>query len=86
MIDLELDLSISRVIRGGWRPNATSFFSAVIELTEHPEGTLYSATATHKDKEACEVRAEMGFVEGWGLAIKQLDRLVTYSSSSATVV
>ena len=67
-------------IRGGWRPNKSSFFSAVIELAEHPEGTRYTATAMHRDKAACQTHAGMGFVEGWGRAIEQLAELASRTS------
>lgn len=59
----------------GWRPNEETFFSAVITLEEHPEGTLYTATAMHKNKEDCQQHADMGFMDGWGTALNQLGKL-----------
>lgn len=64
-------------LRGGWRPNADAFFSAVITLEKHAEGTLYTATALHKNDEDRQQHANMGFLDGWGTAIDQLGRLAT---------
>ena len=62
-------------LQGGWRPNEESFFSAIITLEEHSEGTLYTATALHKNAGDCRKHAEMGFVDGWGTAIDQLGKI-----------
>lgn len=62
-------------LRGGWRPNEEAFFSAIITLEEHPEGTLYTATALHKNDEGRQQHMDMGFLDGWGTAIDQLDDL-----------
>lgn len=63
-------------LQGGWRPNEESFFSAIITLKEHQEGTLYTATALHKNNEDRQKHADMGFLDGWGTAIDQLGKLV----------
>ncbi len=63
-------------LQGGWRPNEQAFFSAVITLKEHAEGTLYTATALHKNDEDRQKHAEMGFVDGWGTALNQLADMV----------
>jgi uncharacterized protein YndB with AHSA1/START domain len=62
-------------LQGGWRPNEEAFFSAIITLAEHPEGTLYTATALHKNNEDRQKHADMGFMDGWGAAIEQLGKL-----------
>ena len=62
-------------LSGGWRPNEESFFSAIITLEEHPDGTLYTATALHKNAADCQKHADMGFMDGWGTAINQLGKL-----------
>ena len=58
--------------RGGWRPNEESFFSAIIPLEDHPEGTRYTAVALHKNAADRQRHADMGFVDGWGKCIEQL--------------
>ena len=68
---------------GGWRPNETAFFSAVITLEDHPQGTLYSATALHKNDEDRRRHAEMGFLDGWGTALGQLDALASRLAEDA---
>ncbi|WP_306251110.1 SRPBCC family protein [Parvularcula sp. IMCC14364] len=63
-------------LRGGWRPNETAFFTAIITLKEHPDGTLYTATALHKNDADRQQHEEMGFLNGWGTALDQLSSLV----------
>lgn len=63
-------------LQGGWRPNTEAFFSAVITLEEHSDGTLYTATALHKADEDRQAHKDMGFLDGWGTAIEQLGKLV----------
>lgn len=47
-------------------------FTGVIALESHPQGTKYTATVTHGDEESCRKHYEMGFYEGWSLALDQL--------------
>jgi uncharacterized protein YndB with AHSA1/START domain len=55
----------------------TSFmFTAKIELTDHPEGTRYTATVLHADEASCQKHAAMGFESGWGTALDQLVAMV----------
>ncbi|AJD47198.1 hypothetical protein S7S_03880 [Isoalcanivorax pacificus W11-5] len=60
----------------GFRPNAESFFTAIIELEDDGDGTLYTAYALHKDAAGRQAHEEMGFTEGWGKALDQLVALV----------
>ncbi len=62
-------------LRGGWRPNEAAFFSALITMEDHPDGTLYTATALHKNDADRQKHADMGFLDGWGTAIEQLGKL-----------
>ncbi len=62
-------------LQGGWRPNEESFFSAIIALEEHPQGTKYTATALHKNDADRQKHADMGFLEGWGTCIDQLGKI-----------
>jgi uncharacterized protein YndB with AHSA1/START domain len=50
-------------------------FTAVISIEPHKNGTKYTALAMHGDESSRTKHAEMGFHEGWGIA---LDQLVTY--------
>lgn len=61
-------------LSGGWRPaecflGITSFFT----LSDSINGTEYSARVLHKDAEDCKRHLEMGFEDGWGTMLKQLD-------------
>lgn len=64
-------------LQGGWRPNEEAFFTAIITLEKHPDGTQYTATALHKNSEDRQKHADMGFVDGWGTCIDQLAKLST---------
>lgn len=60
------------------RPNGCidGFFTAIILLEAHDQGTKYTAIAKHSDEEGRKKHEEMGFHEGWGKALEQLVALV----------
>jgi len=62
-------------LREDWRPNKETFFSAIITMEDHPDGTLYTAVALHNDEADRKKHVDMGFETGWGTAIEQLARL-----------
>ncbi|WP_433287979.1 SRPBCC family protein [Pseudonocardia sp. CA-142604] len=47
-------------------------FTAVISMEPAGSGTKYIATAIHADASAKKSHEDMGFVEGWGMALDQL--------------
>ena len=53
-------------------PGEHFFFTATIALEPEEKGTRYSALVVHGDEEACKKHREMGFHEGWGIALDQL--------------
>jgi uncharacterized protein YndB with AHSA1/START domain len=55
---------------------AQFFFTATISLATHGGGTKYTATVRHADEAGCKQHADMGFEQGWGVA---LDQLIAYS-------
>jgi len=69
------------VLQGGYRPAASAGefpFTGIITLEPTPTGTRYTATALHPDESSCDKHRNMGFHEGWGIA---LDQLVAYMKS-----
>ncbi len=46
--------------------------TGILELSDHPQGTLYRATVLHADPAGREQHAAMGFEEGWGKALEQM--------------
>ena len=64
----------------GFRPNAETFMTAIIEFEDHPGGTLYRAIAKHASPEGRQQHEDMGFYSGWGTA---LDQLVAHVKSGA---
>lgn len=60
----------------GFRPSVNPFFTAVVMLEDHPEGTRYTALAMHKDEAGRKTHEDMGFLNGWGKCLDQLVALV----------
>ncbi|HWH25984.1 MAG TPA: SRPBCC family protein [Pseudolysinimonas sp.] len=61
---------------GGWRPSEQSFVTVRITMADHPEGTLYTATALHRSPDDRARHEELGFHDGWGTVTRQLAKLV----------
>ena len=61
---------------GGWRPAEQPFMTAIITLTDHPDGTDYAAHVMHKSPADRAMHAELGFYDGWGTVIAQLATFV----------
>ena len=67
-----------RPISGTAQPESTVDFkfTATIQLEAHGTGTRYIATVRHANEADCKTHRDMGFYEGWGIA---LDQLVAYT-------
>jgi len=65
------------LLTGGWRPAAEPFlgFAAIITMEADGERTRYRARALHKTPEDAKKHDEMGFRDGWGKAIGQLEEV-----------
>jgi uncharacterized protein YndB with AHSA1/START domain len=48
-------------------------FTATIDLSDHPDGTLYHVTARHRTAEDTQKHEAMGFTSGWGTVADQLE-------------
>ncbi len=66
-------------LEGGYRPSGkpsgclgSFFFTAIISLEPHKDGTKYTVIALHSDEEGRKKHEEMGFHEGWGTVLNQL--------------
>jgi uncharacterized protein YndB with AHSA1/START domain len=77
-------LVFTSVMAEDFRPVAPSngagdlAFTARIEIEASPDGgTNYRAIAMHAQEDACKKHADMGFAEGWGVALDQLVALMT---------
>lgn len=58
----------------GWKPAPDPFMTAILLLADAPEGgTTYTAIARHRSAEAAKTHADMGFFDGWGTVVSQLD-------------
>jgi len=58
--------------RAGASPPGSFIMTAIITLTPHGKGTLYTALVLHGDEESRKSHEKMGFKEGWGKALDQL--------------
>ena len=63
-------------LSGGWRPAARPFFTAVITLADHANGTEYKAYVMHKDRADRDKHEKLGFHDGWATVIAQPAALV----------
>lgn len=61
----------------GFRPSLNPFFTGYIVLEDTPEGkTKYTAYGIHKDSASKKQHEEMGFEQGWGMALDQMVALM----------
>jgi len=63
-----------RPIAGAAQPQSTVDFkfTATIRLESVGEQTRYTAVVRHADEAGCRQHAEMGFEQGWGIALDQM--------------
>ena len=58
----------------GWKPKPEPFMTAIILFEDLGGGrTIYTAIARHRNKDAAESHKQMGFYEGWGTVVDQLE-------------
>ena len=58
-----------------FRPKAESFMTAEITMAPAPGGTRYRALVRHKSEQDRVRHEEMGFFQGWGICLTQLEEL-----------
>ena len=75
-IEPEQRLVFTNALMAGWGPAAEPFFTAMITLSDHPDGTLYTARVMHKSPEVRQRHSDLGFYDGWGTVASQLTTLV----------
>jgi len=65
------------VLAKGWRPAPDYFMpmTAIITMADEGENTRYQARVLHKNPEDKKRHEEMGFHEGWGICIQQLEEM-----------
>jgi len=58
----------------GWKPAPDPFMTALLLLSDGPDGgTTYTAIARHRSAETREQHEAMGFFDGWGTVVTQLE-------------
>ncbi len=73
VVEPERRLVFTDCLGPGFRPRADAFFSAEILMEPDGTGTRYTARAIHGSMENREKHEAMGFFDGWGTVITQLD-------------
>jgi uncharacterized protein YndB with AHSA1/START domain len=58
-----------------FRPNADAFMTADIMMERASDGTRYRALVRHKNPEDRAKHEEMGFFQGWGTCLTQLEEV-----------
>ena len=62
----------------GWKPAPDPFMTAILLLADTEDGgTEYTAIARHRSEEKAKQHADMGFFEGWGTVVSQLEAYAT---------
>lgn len=58
----------------GWKPVPEPFMTAILLLADAPGGgTTYTAIARHRNADSRKAHEEMGFFDGWGTVVTQLE-------------
>lgn len=58
----------------GWKPAPDPFMTAILILGDaEGGGTTYTAIARHRSAEKAKVHSDMGFYDGWGTVVTQLE-------------
>jgi uncharacterized protein YndB with AHSA1/START domain len=68
-------LVFTDAMQSGFRPAATPFMTCDLRLTPQANGTLYTCHVMHPTPEDRARHEEMGFFDGWGTTLEQLDAL-----------
>ncbi len=75
-VDAGSRIVFTTALVAGWRPATNPFVTAIITLTDDPDGTAYAAHVMHKNGADRTMHDEAGFAAGWGTAIAQLANIV----------
>tara|TARA_R110002072_G_scaffold144626_2_gene290684 strand:+ start:52 stop:528 length:477 start_codon:yes stop_codon:yes gene_type:complete len=58
----------------GWKPAPEPFMTAILLLADAADGgTTYTAIARHRSPETRKAHEDMGFFDGWGTVVTQLE-------------
>jgi uncharacterized protein YndB with AHSA1/START domain len=69
-------LSFTDALGPGFRPKASGFMTAIIEMEPRGKGTWYRAIALHKNPDDRAQHEAMGFHQGWGAALEQMIKMI----------
>jgi uncharacterized protein YndB with AHSA1/START domain len=62
------------MLTGGWQPTSPWIgITAIFSMTDEGDGTRYVAWCLHRNADEAKKHEDMGFYEGWGICISQLE-------------
>jgi uncharacterized protein YndB with AHSA1/START domain len=67
-------IAFTTMLVGGWRPASPWMpMTGVFTMADEGEGTRYTATAMHRDAADAKNHEDMGFYDGWGTCVTQIE-------------
>lgn len=69
-------LVFTDALTAGYRPAPESFFTVILTIEAHETGSRYVVRALHADPEQRQKHENMGFYQGWGTCLDQLEQVV----------
>jgi uncharacterized protein YndB with AHSA1/START domain len=71
-------LVFTSMLTAGWRPAVPWIgFTAIITMSDEGTGSRYTARVMHPDEASREQHEKLGFFDGWGAVITQLDEFAS---------
>ncbi len=83
VVEPERRLVWTNALGPGFRPHGEAFMTADITMEAHAGGALYRAIVRHKSPEDRAKHEAMGFHQGWGACLTQLDELAVGLGAAA---
>lgn len=74
-VEHERMITMTECLTAGYRPTGSSFMTARVTMTPEGAGTAYRAHAMHAKAEDRDTHEKMGFFDGWGTVIRQLEEI-----------
>jgi len=66
------------MLTAGWRPGQPWLgFTAIVTMADEGDGSRYIARVMHPDEATRERHEKLGFFDGWGTVVTQLDELAS---------
>jgi uncharacterized protein YndB with AHSA1/START domain len=75
-VEPQVRIVFTSMLTGGWRPASPWLaMMAIFTLADEGSGTRYVARVLHKDSADSQRHQDMGFFDGWGTCMAQLEQV-----------